>query len=155
MLVLRVTAGLVFAVHGWAKLGDVGSTAQFMGSAVGFGGTFWAWFVGLIELIGGVALVLGVYTKLMAKILAINILVALLLVHLKMPWAQAELPLVLLGSMLALGACGAGKWRLTKKECCCGEDSCMSEQKKCACPPGACTCGDKKEGDHCGTGHCA
>ena len=68
LLVLRVTVGLVLAYHGWIKLGDIASTAQFMGTVVGLpGGVFWAWFVGLVEFIGGLIPILRLSARLGAK----------------------------------------------------------------------------------------
>ena len=145
LLVLRVTVGLVLAYHGWIKLGDIASTAQFMGTVVGLpGGVFWAWFVGLVEFIGGLMLIVGLWTRLAAKVLAINILFALLLVHTKAPWAQAELPLVLFGGLMALSACGAGSWRLSKTQCVCEKMDGKKIGGKCGCGEGECKCGDKK-----------
>lgn len=148
LLVLRVTVGLVLAYHGWIKLSGIEGTSAFMSSIGLPGGGFWAWFIGLVEFIGGLALIVGLYTRLAAKILAINILVALLLVHTKGTWMQAELPLVLLGGLLSLAACGAGDWRLSKAQCVCEK---MGDKKiggKC-CGEDECKCGDKKEGGHC------
>ena len=70
-------------------------------------------------LIGGIAMVLGVHVKTFSLLLAINMIVALLVVHIRMPYVAAELPLVLLGAVLALYGMGAGEWRLMQKECVC------------------------------------
>lgn len=137
LLTLRVTVGLVFAYHGWAKLSGIESAAGFMSSVGLPGGTFWAWLVGLVEFVGGLALIVGLYTRLAAKFLAINILVALLLVHTKGTWIQAELPLVLFGGLLALSACGAGVWRLSQRQCVCEKME-----------------GKKMDGQCCGEGKC-
>ena len=153
LLVLRITVGLVLAYHGWTKLGNIAGTSQFMGNVVGLpGGGFWAWFVGLVEFIGGLMLIVGLYARLAAKVLAIDILFALLLVHTKAPWAQAELPLVLFGGLLALSACGAGCWRLSKAQCICEKK--MGGKKMCGCAMGECKCGHKKEDNHCEPGGC-
>lgn len=119
ILALRIAVGLVFAYHGWLKLGDITGTTAFFGSQGIPLASFFAWVVGLVELIGGLAVLLGVFTKAAAKLLAINMLVALLVVHTRMPWVAAELPLVLLASCLVLLGCGGGKWKLLNKDCTC------------------------------------
>lgn len=145
LLALRVAVGLVFAYHGWLKLGDIAGTAAFFGSQSIPAASFFAYLVGLVELVGGLAVLLGIFTKAAAKLLAINMIVALLIVHTRMPWATAELPLVLLGGCLVLLGCGGGKWILLNKDCTCklcgggSSGSCGScGSSPCKCEGGKC-----------------
>ncbi len=122
LLALRLAAGIVFVYHGWLKLGNMETTVMFFNSLGLPVAGFFAWLVALVEFVGGIALILGVFTSMVAVILAINMIVALLLAHTKMPYQSAELPIMLLASMLALKALGAGKWALMQKDagCYCG-----------------------------------
>jgi len=119
LFLLRVAVGAVFIYHGWLKLSDIALTTTFFDSVGIPIPVFFAWLVGLVEFVGGIALVLGVWVHTFALLLAVNMLVALLVVHLGAPWSAAELPVVLFGAMVALMGVGAGDWRLVKKECVC------------------------------------
>jgi putative oxidoreductase len=71
----------------------------------------WAWVVGLVEFFGGLALILGVLTRYAALLLAVNMLVAIVTVHLPhgffLPRGY-EFALSLLGANAALLLGGAG-----------------------------------------------
>ncbi len=62
-LILRVTMGVFFLVHAWLKIAvfTPAGTAQFFES-IGFPG-FLAYVVIAAELAGGIALILGLYTR--------------------------------------------------------------------------------------------
>src|SRR3989338_975175 len=88
-LILRVVVGIVFFAHGGQKLlgwfggSGIDGTAGFL-QQIGFAGAgFFAWVLALVEFFGGIALILGAFTSVVAVLLAINMLVAILAVHLK------------------------------------------------------------------------
>jgi uncharacterized membrane protein YphA (DoxX/SURF4 family) len=85
LLLLRAVVGLVFVVHGGQKLFGFGlaGTAGFLGSLGIPLPTIAA--AGLIaaELLGGLALLLGAWTRIAALLLAADMLVAMLTVHLR------------------------------------------------------------------------
>lgn len=119
LLALRIVVGIVFIRHGWMKLQDMEPVIGMVGN-LGFPlPVFFAWVLALVEFLGGLAVLLGVYLRCAAKLLAIDMILALLLVHTKMSLGQAEFPLVLLGASIALYAFGGGAWMLTKKDCSC------------------------------------
>lgn len=80
---LRVVAGIIFLMHGQQKLfefGIGGVTGMMTGLGVPAPGLM-AVIVTLVELVGGIALILGAFTRIAALLVAINVLVAFFLVH--------------------------------------------------------------------------
>lgn len=117
--ILRLAVGIVFIVHGWQKFsGGVDGVAGFLGS-LGFpiASTF-AVILIAVELLGGVALVLGVLTYWVAGLLAIDMLVALFAVHIGKGFFISnggyEFVLVLLAATISLMLTGSGKCSLGK-----------------------------------------
>ena len=83
LLVLRVVVGVVFIAHGSQKLftyGLAGITGGFEQMGVPMASVT-APLVTFVELIGGVALILGFLTPIAAALLAIDMLGAILFVH--------------------------------------------------------------------------
>ena len=112
--VLRVVVGVVFLVHGGQKLFvfGLGGVAGFMGQA-GFPAPMLAAVVlTAVESLGGLALLLGLFTRWAAIPLAIVMLVAILAVHLKAGFFLPdgyEFALTLLGANVALALLGSGE----------------------------------------------
>ncbi len=112
--ILRLVVGVVFAAHGGQKLFMAGfaGVAAFMGKVGIPFPMLAAVVVTLVEFLGGLALVLGVFTRWAALLLAIDMLVALLTVHLRggffLP-AGVEFVLTLLAANIALAALGSGR----------------------------------------------
>lgn len=79
-LILRLTLGLLILLHGLAKLfGGVGGIGGML-QGIGLPG-FLAYGVLIGEVVAPVLLVLGFYARIGAALIAINMLVAVLLVH--------------------------------------------------------------------------
>src|SRR5690606_5276768 len=83
LLVARIVLGAIFAAHGYQKLvtlGLAGVTENFRGMGVP-APEIAAPVVALVELVGGIALIVGAFTAIAGLLLAIDMLVAALLAH--------------------------------------------------------------------------
>src|SRR3989344_529146 len=105
---LRLALGAIFLVHGYQKLaGGSEGRAQFAGwlESMKFRpGKFWAWFVALAEFLGGILLIIGLWTQLAALILAIQFLVILFWVKRGQNFIGGkEFDFLILLTLLALG----------------------------------------------------
>jgi len=113
MAVLRIVVGVVFLMHGWQKfsmgfhnvggfLGQLGIPAPQLAAVV----------LTLLEFFGGIALIVGFFTRGFALLLAIDMLVAILAFHIKHGFFSSgggiEFPLTLLAANLCLLFSGAG-----------------------------------------------
>jgi putative oxidoreductase len=113
---LRIVAGLMFSFHGAQKLfGLFGATRPPMGSQL--------WIAGIIELVGGLAIMLGLRTRLAAFICSGEMAVAYFQIHWRFQMDSGIFPVVNKGELAALYcflflfiACRGGvKWCLDKK----------------------------------------
>jgi putative oxidoreductase len=115
---LRAGVGLVFLMHGWQKLFEMGipGVAGFFGQLGIPAPMPAATLVSLLEFVGGAALLAGLFTRWVAIPLGIDALVATLLVHLPRGFFVAqggyELVLLLLVGSVALALAGPGAFAL-------------------------------------------
>ncbi len=128
-LVLRVTLGSVFLIHGIQKLSNMEGTVGFFGM-LGFS-AFWAWVVALVEAIGGAAVIFGIGTRIAASLFAIIMIVVIVYVK-KGDFKKEELDIVLLGLSLGVGLIGCGSWSLCHT-CHKGDCKTCSVDGTCAC----------------------
>jgi putative oxidoreductase len=121
LFLLRLTIGIIFIRQGWLKLSGIDGVVAMLDN-LGFPiPVIFAYLVAIVEFLGGIALVLGLYTRCAALLLAIVMIVALLIAHIGGPFGQAELPLALLAGTIGIWAGGGGNWKIMKgfSECMC------------------------------------
>jgi putative oxidoreductase len=84
LAILRIVLGIAFAVHGWYKLtGGVDNFAGFIGGTLGVPAPgLMAWIVTLVELVGGILLVVGALTQYAGILLFLDMLGAILFAYL-------------------------------------------------------------------------
>jgi putative oxidoreductase len=115
MVPLRVVIGLVFLMHGSQKLLSLTSTAAFFDSIGIPIAQVAAALVTALEILGGVALILGWFTRVVAALLAIDMAVAILTARMDGGFfapSGFEFELTLLGACLTLAVMGAGGFSL-------------------------------------------
>lgn len=116
LLLTRLALGIVFVAHGWQKLftNGIDGTAVFFDKSGVPAATVAAWFAALVELAGGVALILGFAVAVAGVLLVIDMIGAFVFVHagsgLLVGEGGYELVLVLGAASLLLAATGSGRF---------------------------------------------
>jgi putative oxidoreductase len=128
LAVLRIVLGMIFVFHGADKLfGGIGETAGFFGMIGIPAAGFMAWVVGLVEFLGGLALITGFFASAATVLLIPVMLVAVLTVHFPNGFANVnitgmgeqgpifgmpgwEFNLAMIGGLLAIALGGPGRW---------------------------------------------
>ncbi|PWJ76922.1 putative oxidoreductase [Pseudaminobacter salicylatoxidans] len=116
VLVGRILLSIIFILSGFGKLTNIAGTAGYFASFNLPAPTAVAVIVGLIELIGGLAVLIGFQTRIAAYILALFSIASALVAH--MGWADAmqlinfQKNLAIAGGFLVLGAYGPGAFAL-------------------------------------------
>ncbi len=120
LLVLRVVVGAIFAAHGAQKIFEFtlpGTIESFTAMGVPLPAIA-APVVAFVEFGGGILLALGFFTRVIGIMLAVDMLVALVLVHLSAGlWVGSggyEFVAVLGVAALALALIGAGRFSLDR-----------------------------------------
>jgi putative oxidoreductase len=118
--ILRVIVGIIFLAHGAQKLfgfglgGIIGGFTQMHIPLP----TLSAPVVTFVEFLGGIALILGLFTRIAAILLAIDMVGAILFVHGKQGFFLPmgfEYPLALLTANIALAMGGPGEYALDNR----------------------------------------
>ncbi|MEK7641780.1 MAG: DoxX family protein [Patescibacteria group bacterium] len=114
LFILRIGVGVLFLVHGIAKFSDISGTAGFFGM-IGLP-AFMAYVIAFIETVGGIALILGVYTRIASVLLAAVMIGAYFSVKLGKPFMGGwELDFILFMASVTILASGPGSWALKKR----------------------------------------
>ena len=121
MFFIRFMLGIIFVVHGSQKLFMMGypGVVEFLGSVGIPLAQLAAMLVIATEFIGGILLILGLYTRWAALAIGIVMLVAILTVHLPKGFnvaaGGAEFAFMLLAAAIALTLSPNSKWSLDNK----------------------------------------
>jgi len=114
LLVLRLSLALIFFSHGYPKLAHSAAGMQGFFVEHGLPGYF-VHISGVLEIFGAILLVLGVFTRAVGLLLAIEMGVAIWKVHSGGGYLAVhnyEFPLAMLAGSLALATVGAGSLSL-------------------------------------------
>ena len=110
LLILRVALGIIFFTHGYPKLAHANPAMQAMFVQHGFPLQF-VYVAGVLETFGGLLLLVGLFTRAAALLLAIEMCAAITKVHIVhgiMAVHDYEFPLALAAACVALATVGAG-----------------------------------------------
>ena len=111
LLALRIGVGAIFIFSGWMKVSNLQATVGMFAS-MGFG-AFWAYLASFAELLGGIAVLLGAYTRAFSFILMIVMIVAVYTLRANIELAMT--PIAVFFSTLSLTLSGGGKYAVSKK----------------------------------------
>jgi putative oxidoreductase len=123
---LRVLMGIVFILHGASKLpGGTPGITGFTGFLTSLNvpmPEIMAWVVLAVELLGGIALLAGAWTRVFAALISVNMLVAWSLTKLDNGLLSkgivvGELDLALMFIAISLVLTGAGPWSVDQWAC--------------------------------------
>lgn len=116
MLVLRVVVGIIFLAHGYQKVtagpADMADAFSHMGAPAP---TITSFLITWLEFLGGIALIVGLLTRIVALGFIIDMTGAILIVHIHNGFlgrGGVEFPLTLLASSVTLALIGAGGFSL-------------------------------------------
>jgi len=127
LLLIRVSAGLIFLTHGWMKIQDIERFVMMLGQ-MGIPAVL-VYFISWLEVIGGLALILGIATRVLGFVFGIEMLVATLLVGFS---RGVGLELVLMLISFGIALTGSGKYSVFRMECKhCGGMLCNGEAGTC------------------------
>ena len=111
ILLIRVGTGLVFFMHGVMKLQSIDMVNK-MFNHLGLPAPI-GMLIAALETVGGLALVFGVFTRVFAVLLGIEMLIAIFLTGgPNTGWQQHELEALLMAVSFGLVYTGSGKWSI-------------------------------------------
>ena len=120
LTIIRLVVGWAFMVHGSQKVfewGISGTSDSFEAMGVPLASVVGP-VVAYLELVGGAALILGLFTRIIGALLVVDMAGAAFTVHLEQGFFSTdggyELVLLLGAGALALAVAGAGSWSADK-----------------------------------------
>jgi putative oxidoreductase len=119
-LPIRILAGIAFIIHGLPKLSDIAGTEDFFANMVGLPAAM-ALPIGLLEVIGGIALLVGALTRIASILLIIEMIGSTIVAKLSRGFVGGyELDLLLMAISISLLLTGPGRisveWNVLKRE---------------------------------------
>jgi putative oxidoreductase len=126
LLLIRLGTGLVFFMHGWSKINNL-SGVEGMFMHLGLGGPTGI-FIAYLEVIGGLCLILGIFTRVFGVAFGIEMLVAVFIMGVPTSYQPHELELFLMLVSFGIALAGSGNYSLWKMECdLCGGMLCKAD----------------------------
>ncbi|WP_155897464.1 DoxX family protein [Aureimonas ureilytica] len=111
LLLARILLSILFIVAGFGKLAGAAGFAGYLGNLGIPGGVAMAYLVGALEFFGGLAILVGFQTRLVAYVLGAFCVATALVAHMGPDQSTALMKnLGLCGGFLALAAAGAGAY---------------------------------------------
>lgn len=112
ILALRVFLGLILVKHGWPKISKLKETsASFAG--MGFKPAFfWAVVVAIVEFVGGLGLIAGLFTQIFAALIFLQFLVIIFKLKRRTGFGSWEFDGLIAASALTLLFLGSGYFSL-------------------------------------------
>lgn len=116
VLIGRILMSIIFILAGFGKLTDIAGTAAYFSSYNLPAPTVTAVIIGLVELVGGLAVLVGFQTRIAAYLLALFAVASALVAH--MNWSDMmqlinfQKNLAIAGGFLILAAYGAGAYSI-------------------------------------------
>lgn len=111
---LRILLGIVFIAHGFPKLFKKFSETKAFFASLGLRpAVLWTLWIGILEFVGGIFLIIGLFVQPIALLLAINMFFAIVLVARRKGFVGGwEFEICLLFIALALFIMGAGAFAI-------------------------------------------
>lgn len=115
LLILRVAAGGMMAVHGWGKLLKVVHGDLKFADPLGVGATATLLLAVFAEFFCAILVTVGYKTRLAAVPIVATMAVAAGVVHRGDPWGEKELPILYGAAFLAVAILGGGRYALESR----------------------------------------
>jgi putative oxidoreductase len=117
---IRIIAGIAFIIHGLPKLSNIAGTEHFFANMIGLPAAM-ALPIGLLEVIGGIALLIGVLTRIASVLFIIEMIGSTIAAKLSKGFVGGyELDLLLMAISISLLLTGPGRisieWNVLKRE---------------------------------------
>jgi putative oxidoreductase len=126
LFLIRLGTGLVFLMHGWMKVNNL-SGVEGMFMHFGLGGPTGI-FIAYLEVIGGLCLILGIFTRIFGTAFGIEMLVATFIMGVPTSYQPHEMEIFLMLMSFGIALAGSGAYSLWKMECdLCGGALCRAD----------------------------
>lgn len=112
LVLLRVVLGIILIYHGTPKIKDLAKTGKDFANMGFKPGKFWGTLIAVLEFVGGIFIIAGVFTQLVAAILAVQFLVILITIKKSAEFKDIEFDLLLLATSILVATVGAGPYSI-------------------------------------------
>ena len=92
ILLLRISIAVVFLAHAIVRIGNhtIGRFGEFLDNKGFIYGTALVWLITTFEIVGGILLALGLFTKILAAGFILILLTGIILIHCSLGWFVGE-----------------------------------------------------------------